>query len=556
MTLRPILQRAALLLVGILAGLALVEVGLQAAALVVWLRTAQPEDAAALPRSPHDRVVLCVGDSFTFGSGASSSALSYPRQLEQLLRAAAKRDGSRSTWHVVNRGWPGRNSSELLRRIPSYLSRDRPDYVVAMIGGNNRWSPAEADPPHPGRRESGEDPGAAAAGWSWRTLRLLRIAAARFRGSATAWEPAETAADHRLPGDRTPSGEPEGPADLLSELRAVEKLLASRELMDSREIVLRLDLLRTRVRSVDSPHASGLLLDLLRRIRRDQDVIEEGRRAIERFGSRRELLLPMVTALARRGLFEEALDRANELVELSRTEPERAEAFRARATARLLQRDLTGSLQDSVKAFAAHGAPRRLERDLRGLAVRNPSLLRRYREVLGPAALALLAPETEQRVEEAVRRVLSEAGARTDWSQEDRLAQDLLEVAALVTRSGAHPVLLTYPRAKQQPGLWNAARKAAREAQATLVDLAPVFEEALARGRWEDYFISDGHCNDAGYHMMAEQVARRLIALDSAQGRGAPPAPTERAAPRRAPRGRRAAPGPRPPPRRRPRGSR
>ena len=61
--------------------------------------------------------VLCVGDSFTFGIGASSTDTSYPSQLQTLLNA----QGSDAHWRVINFGKPGANSGEVLRFLPRWL---------------------------------------------------------------------------------------------------------------------------------------------------------------------------------------------------------------------------------------------------------------------------------------------------------------------------------------------------------------------------------------------------------------------------------------------------
>jgi len=67
-----------------------------------------------------------VGDS-----GYPSSASGYPFRLEQLLRS------SFPSAIVVNRGVEGEKSNEGVRRLPSVLSRDEPDYVLILEGVND-----------------------------------------------------------------------------------------------------------------------------------------------------------------------------------------------------------------------------------------------------------------------------------------------------------------------------------------------------------------------------------------------------------------------------------
>jgi len=76
--------------------------------------------------------VLCAGDSFTFGVGAPRGR-GYPEQLQTLLdeRATGRK------FRVVNRGMPGRNSSELLKALPGLLAEERPDILLVMTGWND-----------------------------------------------------------------------------------------------------------------------------------------------------------------------------------------------------------------------------------------------------------------------------------------------------------------------------------------------------------------------------------------------------------------------------------
>ncbi len=80
--------------------------------------------------SPGQRVVLCIGDSFTFGHGVSSY-LSYPAQLQIFLDRRLP-----NAYRVYNEGESGLNSSQLLERLPFLLRKYRPEILVTMIGNN------------------------------------------------------------------------------------------------------------------------------------------------------------------------------------------------------------------------------------------------------------------------------------------------------------------------------------------------------------------------------------------------------------------------------------
>jgi acyl-CoA thioesterase-1 len=69
--------------------------------------------------------VLALGDSLTFGTGATPEA-SYPTVLAAL-----------SGWQIVNAGVPGDTSAQALERLPGLLQEHTPALVLVSIGGND-----------------------------------------------------------------------------------------------------------------------------------------------------------------------------------------------------------------------------------------------------------------------------------------------------------------------------------------------------------------------------------------------------------------------------------
>ena len=87
----------------------LIEASLQAASLwASWRISSTDRDGGGRC------AVLCVGDSFTWGLGATGADGSYLAQLEMLLAQRLIDGASR----VVNGGWPGRNSRIVLEQLP------------------------------------------------------------------------------------------------------------------------------------------------------------------------------------------------------------------------------------------------------------------------------------------------------------------------------------------------------------------------------------------------------------------------------------------------------
>lgn len=83
---------------------------------------------------PAGAVVLALGDSITWGTGATPET-SYPAVLAGL-----------TGWQVVNAGVPGDTSAGALARLPGLLQEHSPQLVIVSIGGNDflrRMPPAE-----------------------------------------------------------------------------------------------------------------------------------------------------------------------------------------------------------------------------------------------------------------------------------------------------------------------------------------------------------------------------------------------------------------------------
>ncbi len=137
---RKTLERLLALVLGLLVSLAALEIALRAVGEAFWRPEGRPgHDVAQLADAERwacedCRRIICLGDSITYGIGASEGN-DYPSQLERLLRATSDGDQRHI---VVNAAIGGGNSTAIKTMLPDYLANVRPHAVVVMAGHTNR----------------------------------------------------------------------------------------------------------------------------------------------------------------------------------------------------------------------------------------------------------------------------------------------------------------------------------------------------------------------------------------------------------------------------------
>lgn len=95
-----------------------------AAATPVKKTAVKPDSKHGLLEST-DKVIICFGDSLTFGTGAGKG-MDYPSQLARMLRRP-----------VINQGIPGDTTSSALYRLNRDVLSHDPDIVLITLGGND-----------------------------------------------------------------------------------------------------------------------------------------------------------------------------------------------------------------------------------------------------------------------------------------------------------------------------------------------------------------------------------------------------------------------------------
>lgn len=99
--------------------------GILAAALSAVVLAACGKKAPKARPVPRGAAVLALGDSLTYGTGATPEA-SYPAVLAGL-----------TGWNVINAGVPGNTAAQALERLPALMDEHKPELVIVSIGGND-----------------------------------------------------------------------------------------------------------------------------------------------------------------------------------------------------------------------------------------------------------------------------------------------------------------------------------------------------------------------------------------------------------------------------------
>ncbi|MFH0877630.1 MAG: GDSL-type esterase/lipase family protein [Candidatus Omnitrophota bacterium] len=130
--LRPCLK-IAFVIFGFLIFLVLLEFSLGLAGRVVLFSRGGQRVASVLGKN--DLLILCLGDSHTWGLG-SKTAQSYPSVLGDLLEGFPLD----KEFQVINLGIPGMNSAMIAEQLKNKFYLYMPDIVILNGGSNNSWN--------------------------------------------------------------------------------------------------------------------------------------------------------------------------------------------------------------------------------------------------------------------------------------------------------------------------------------------------------------------------------------------------------------------------------
>lgn len=555
-------RRATALALGVLLGMALLEVALQLAAYWAW----QQRPRGVLPTGP---VVLCIGDSLTHGLGASPDE-SYPARLQQQLQLGG------TPYAVVNAGIPGQTSADVLERLPTLLRQHRPEVVCLLVGWNDTWArPRPLTAAQVAAWDSDSFP------LRWRTGRLLALLGARSDHLAQPAAPPFLGLwhidRHELFFAADGSGRLDQQPVAWTESAGVIELRPQNS-----------EPFRVRWRPTDGglefslfgwdryqtlrpgPAGANAGLDEVRDLVR-RGAIDNTLRllaAAEADAPAIELRAAIVLALLAKGLMERAEELIGPLRDAwlqarSRSAGEavaRLHACCGRApSAMAIAREIVDAHPDSVAAWSVlvdTSGPeqrQRLAAELRRCAAGSASKWRRA-ELLTELAIVEAASDPEAAIRElcnarafgigsdasilAIVRAVrlgadrgallrAAAAAPIDPRDRDALLSDVRRVATddaevfdvlarhvaiaigLCRSAGARVYLLGYPFAMSAHQA--AMATVAAEQGIPFVSTVEAFTAQLANEPREDWFVDPIHCTARGYALMANVVARRLL---------------------------------------------
>lgn len=98
-----------------------------------WL-VVEEDRHRTLPFQTNDLRVIALGDSNTYGLYLTADQ-AYPAQLEKIWNASHQNPKI----EIINLGFPGTNSSRILKNLPDILNTFKPDIITVMVGVNDFW---------------------------------------------------------------------------------------------------------------------------------------------------------------------------------------------------------------------------------------------------------------------------------------------------------------------------------------------------------------------------------------------------------------------------------
>jgi tetratricopeptide (TPR) repeat protein len=130
---KGIIKRSIVALIGVLGFLLIFEFFLR----IIGIINSQATNSRILNNSRNDsHIILCLGDSWTYGIGAAYGK-DYPSQLQAMLDSAS----IKQKFKVINRGRGAHNTTQILEELTNTLEKNiKPELVIFLGGEANEWN--------------------------------------------------------------------------------------------------------------------------------------------------------------------------------------------------------------------------------------------------------------------------------------------------------------------------------------------------------------------------------------------------------------------------------
>ena len=449
-------SRIVVFTVGIVLCLLLLEVSLRIVG-AVYSRLSESDSS----RGGAGTTILCLGDSVTFGLGAKRG-FSYPDQLQKML----DQSDPQKQYKVINRGWPGQNSAQLLLRVERYLREFRPQIVTLLTGARNQDN-------YFGFRQFLEKSGDDRRGFllslhdSLDTIRLYKFTRLLFRDLTTAGGNREPAVTHELPEiqpGRYPSEVRRPPAE-----KAVEDCFEGERLKEMGQYDKALEFIQEAVNRVEVQGSCYYLAgSMYLEQKQYQEAIDWFQKGVDQdpllFGNYDGIGL----TLSEQGKMEEAI------------------IWFQKGFVKARYESLYGHCYIGIsKAFRKNGdalsAIRFFEQE-----VKRPSPVDDYLNRL--AADYLLLFQKRRSTSDVLRWIQSDIG----------------QLLGLLKRYDVQIIFQNYP---YEPDIDAIYQEIGGNSEVVFVDHRKTFDPYTKNGVLSrEFFVPDGHPNAKGYHLMAKNL--------------------------------------------------
>lgn len=480
--------------------------------------------------------VLCVGDSYTQGVGASELKYSYPMQLQEALRQK-----SSLNWEVINNGKAGTNSSELVRFLPRLFEIHRPKYLVVLVGVNDSWNFEYADAQDPPASKS-----ANVVPWKLRcrTCRLVFMVGKLFRDIQAGKENVQAQTSSM---DQGVSPQEEGQQGLTIEqmITRGDSLSSARKLTEAAEVFEKI--VRQYPAYENLIEVQIKLAETLAELKRMDEALSYALAAQKRIAGQTSLyhhgLAWLFMRLGKFDLAKSEIEQYEKMIPVSGEQintvwgnyyfetynyPEAEKCFlkaltpgnplapfAMRTLARIYSFDDSKLLEAKKLLMKAYAMDRNMQMTELYLGIVHSTPWDKFQRVLEQdTEVPGIDRQTHDEfvaISRTFARRHSVPGAyRADLA--GTLQANLTAILELCSQYKVIPVLMTYPDHKEQNAV---IRKFCAGNKIPLFDAEAKFAVLLKDKRFETYFVVDNHLNDQGYLVLAQELGALLMGLEA-----------------------------------------